>query len=94
MTMKIEEGKYYITDAGEKVGPMVHLEYGRFPWGVEGYHYLWKNDGTPYKGDPEIIAEWTDDTAPTTDFAAISKRHGVKITVKTGGFIVEYDGRD
>lgn len=60
MTVKIEEGRYYRTRAGEKVGPIVpHNE----EWFRTDYcSRLWDRDGNRYGGDPdtELVAEWAE----------------------------------
>lgn len=64
--MKIEEGKYYRTRDGRKVGPMVYEHRISHPWAEAGSEsvYIWREDGTSIF-DPDIIAEWTDETEPT-----------------------------
>lgn len=61
--IKIEEGKYYRTDAGEKVGPMMPSLKVDWPWIVSlGDGFCWHDDGSPvaYTESPRLIAEWLD----------------------------------
>lgn len=63
--MKLEEGKYYVTREGRKVGPMGRLTFsgGLHRWEYDGL--LWSADGIGYTGEyPEqdIVAEWKDET--------------------------------
>ena len=63
--MKLEEGKYYITRDGRKVGPMDHYHSYKnlHPWASDGL--LWSTDGIGYEGchpEQDIIAEWKDET--------------------------------
>lgn len=58
--VKIEEGKYYRTLEGEKVGPMKHEVDGM--WFDAASIYIWRRDGARFFGDAEhaIISEWTE----------------------------------
>ena len=59
--MRLEDGKYYRTRDGRKVGPMKH--YGMGDWFFECDGNLWFNDGG-FEWDREskndIVAEWVD----------------------------------
>jgi len=62
--MKLEEGKYYVTRDGSKVGPMNSWlsHKGLHPWQSGGY--LWSAEGINYEGEcPEldIVSEWEDE---------------------------------
>lgn len=63
--MKIEEGKYYRTRNGRKVGPAEHLGTSTsFPWNVPGNHfYAYTEDGKSCLGvsNDDLIAEWVDE---------------------------------
>jgi len=65
--MKIEEGKYYRTRDGRKVGPMVRWSmYAKHPFEITAggdddlIAAIWGEDGKGYPGSPDLIAEWTD----------------------------------
>lgn len=70
MTLQIEEGKFYKTRDGRKVGPMRRYAppfKSDYSWVAEAegskHSYLWKGCGENY--DPgtrhDIVAEWVDD---------------------------------
>lgn len=62
--MKIEEGKYYRTRNGRKVGAMKPSGHEDCPWiAVRGDGQAWEDDGTGVSGtdSPDLIAEWVDD---------------------------------
>lgn len=61
--MKIEQGKYYCTADGKKVGPMKFSGFDDWPWIVtSGNGICWRDDGCPVtSGSPRLVAEWTDD---------------------------------
>ena len=61
--MKIEEGKYYRTRDGRKVGPM------RSAWTPNGTQW-WFKDGDKTKLD--LIAEWTDEPEPPTPWKGMT----------------------
>ena len=74
--MKIEDGKYYRTRDGRKVGPMVE-EYPRWSdWPFEVRNQdgdypisvcLWKDDGACDEGSQyDLVAEWTDTQSTTS----------------------------
>lgn len=78
MTIQIEEGTYYRTHGGRKVGPLVEIEPDRDPplqfdawsdgsdtWDADGAHC---DDS---KCDDTIVAEWADDQAAIDRLAAI-----------------------
>lgn len=61
--IKLEEGKYYRTGAGKKVGPMMPSLNADWPWIVAlGDGLCWHNDGSPVEGteSPLLVAEWVD----------------------------------
>lgn len=61
--MKIEDGKYYKTRDGRKVGPLQATPYyPDYPWTVDDGALMYNSEGrriTEYAGD-DLIAEWTD----------------------------------
>jgi len=60
--MQLEEGKFYKTRDGRKVGPMGYSPYeGFLPWEDEVIGDLWDDDGTSDSGDNDLIAKWTDE---------------------------------
>jgi hypothetical protein len=67
MSITIEEGKYYRSRAGGKVGPM---ERRRDRWAADGWPYTyhddgaWLNDGS--KDRIDLVAEWVE-PAPAPD---------------------------
>jgi len=78
--MKLEEGKYYTTRDGRKVGPMEPFNFYRnlHPWQCGGL--LWTADGIGYEGchpEQDIIAEWKDETLkkkePTLSVEALDR---------------------
>ena len=74
--MKIEEGKYYRTESGDKVGPMKPSGYPDWPWiFVVGDYQAWGDDGTGVSGtsSPDLIAEWTDEPRPWKDLTPEEK---------------------
>ena len=66
--MQIEEGKYYRTRDGRKVGPMKYRSWSdKHPWASDTDDIaIWEDDGTRYRGasEPEtdLVALWYDDT--------------------------------
>ena len=90
--MKIEEGKYYRTRDGRKVGPMCDSGHadciatnGEFSGG------LWNFDGSPHfphmeeDDSPTLIAEWVDE--PETGTLA-------ELNVKPGDVVMHEGGYD
>jgi hypothetical protein len=73
--IKLEEGKYYLTRVGEKVGPMEKLWPNmNHPWGfTEGkgsYSYCYKEDGMRYRSGnscnsdaDDLVLEWKEATS-------------------------------
>jgi hypothetical protein len=65
--MKIEEGKFYRTRDGRKVGPMTYnLKESIFPWMCESSRQTFRKDGYfCLSGDHELdlVAEWTEEPA-------------------------------
>lgn len=64
--MQIEEGKYYITRGGLKVGPMKPSGYKKWPWFVVmGDGQYWDSNGFGVYGtdSPDLIAEWSEDAS-------------------------------
>ena len=70
--LKIEEGKYYKTRDGRKVGPITASITAGWPWETDGGKYdrfigtrwAWRYDGSFQEDDPgehdlDLIAEWT-----------------------------------
>lgn len=67
--VKIEEGKFYRTADGEKVGPMRTSRNGDAYMKGDGYRRIWNSSGVRYLGNKEaqrnnIVSEWIDDPAP------------------------------
>lgn len=65
--MKIEEGKYYRTRDGQKVGPMRRSNCRDYQWTAffNNDNRLWDAFGRRYMesyGSTDLIAEWTDDS--------------------------------
>lgn len=63
--LKIEEGKYYKTRDGRKVGPFTRRTWtDGFPWDESTEdEYFWSDDGScqvTSGGCNDLIAEWTD----------------------------------
>ena len=61
--IKLEEGKYYSTEAGKKFGPMRPSGYDEWPWiVVQGDGLCWHDDGSPVADteSPWLVAEWAD----------------------------------
>lgn len=58
--VKIEEGKFYRTRDGRRVGPMIPFRE-KF-YGVGGDGYMWTNSGNEYghKRHLDLISEWVD----------------------------------
>jgi len=79
--MKIEEGKYYRTRDGRKVGPMAYMPEGRhseFPW-VDPEGNAWKVNGQFSLFDDgesvhDLIAEWTDEPAAPKPSPFVTRR--------------------
>jgi len=77
--MKLEEGKYYITREGRKVGPMDHYHSYKnlHPWASD--NLLWSADGIGYEGchpEQDIVAEWKDEPLkrePTLSVEALDR---------------------
>ena len=65
--MQLEEGKYYKTRDGRKVGPMIDLDNGSSdPWKayLPGEEITYWHDSGSHWGDirpSDLIAEWTDE---------------------------------
>ena len=89
MGMKLEVGKYYRDENGEKRGPM--KEYGEdlFDLGV-GMHGLWKYDGFDVwdDGKNNLIAEWTD--APTGPVRTVTRKE-IKNGIYLDGALIVSD---
>jgi len=67
MTIKIEEGKFYKAETGEKVGPMERWiswevehpwqqKYGSSDFDENGD--IWRDDGTSEHNVPRLVEEW------------------------------------
>lgn len=92
-TLKLEEGGFYNTRDGHKVGPMRY-------WGDyytaehDGTGRLWNSTGAhgakniPNRPGYDLIAEWTD--APTGPVRTVTKREIV--FGQYGAITVEWDG--
>lgn len=71
-TLKIEEGKFYKTRDGRKVGPMEFVDFGDGePWHTSDTDRWWSDDGTRRDGSigeiDDIIAEWIDEPVVATN---------------------------
>lgn len=94
--MKIEEGKYYRTRDGLKVGPMKPSGDEDWPWIVEeGDGHCWANNGSSVADidSPDLIAEWTDEPRPWKDLTDAEK--GALLLAHHEGKVIEaYDSVD
>ena len=78
--VKIEEGKYYLTRDGRKVGPMEHGPGERYCWiepgdpAIDGSPGGWMEGGSFYcyasASGLDIVAEWTDGVSVSSDGSA------------------------
>jgi hypothetical protein len=72
--LKIEEGKFYRTRDGQKVGPMnPSISGGSWPWECLGSVY--SDSGVRWYGasrpETDLVAEWVDLTAITTPYGLL-----------------------
>ena len=91
--MKIEEGKYYRTSDGHRVGPMKPGGYEGWPWIVEeGNGYFWADNGSSVGAidSPDLIAEWTDEPRPWKDLTDEEKGALLLAEYEGPNFCVEY----
>lgn len=62
--MKIEEGKFYRTHGGDKVGPMSRSVADS--WAAPRWYGSWNNDGKSNNHPHyDLVAEWTDEPEAT-----------------------------
>ena len=80
--MQIEQGKFYKTRDGRKVGPIVDSYNGFWPFRL-GEEIWYKDDGHSCRGSSDdirasddLIAEWTDE--PTGTLQWLADNHGLK----------------
>ncbi len=77
--LKLEEGKYYRTRDGRKVGPMVHLGDTMAAYNTEyGMGNYWWLDGRRDKTkirEVDLVAEWVEET--TMDIYSLEKPLGM-----------------
>ena len=60
--MHIEEGKFYQTAEGKKVGPMHNFGHrDGYPWNDVNLHGNYYSDAGKAQSGVDLIAEWTDD---------------------------------
>lgn len=60
--MKIEEGKFYRTSEGEKVGPVLRFDDMTMHLGGDDGRLWWADSGEGYCGGcADLIAEWVDE---------------------------------
>ena len=71
--MKIEQGKYYLTADGNKVGPMYGFNYKWVKYMDGDDDPEWENDGRGIDGAPDLIAEWIDEPRPWKDLTPEEK---------------------
>jgi hypothetical protein len=100
--MQIEEGKFYRTRDGRKVGP-VYEQSGAWVSDetIDDFEPMWnlKNGVANFFSDrydsdyPEhdLIAEWTE--SQDDNSAALAAQYGIIITVTVGELKITYDGR-
>lgn len=91
MSIKIEEGKFYRTRDGRKVGPMYvkHPYNGLAFWGCDTKGYMgvkYYEDGSRTRVDDPLIAEWTD--APTGPVRTVTRK---EVVPGRYGDVVVYD---
>lgn len=65
--MQIEKGKFYLTRAGDKVGPMERYQDGWHVSVVDGR--LWHSNGKRFfrdaeEHDSDLVSEWRERTSP------------------------------
>ncbi len=70
--MQIEEGKFYRTRDGQKVGPAAWEDVcSKYPWNIPWawgpFNYSDKGVGCLNDANDDIIAEWTDEPATIID---------------------------
>ena len=80
--MKIEEGRYYKTRDGRKVGPMEHCGSDTdHPWqeAKNMSAHIWRDDGTSkWRNDPTLIAEWpAEPTGPVRTVTRKEIKNGI-----------------
>ena len=89
--MKIEEGKYYRTADGRKVGPMKPSVNDVWPWIVMGEVHYWTHNGVCISGTDasDIVAEWPEypklwrDMTPEEKGALLLAHHEGKVIEMT-----------
>lgn len=76
MTLQLEEGKFYLTRDGRKVGPVERSDLAGQQVGKRGEAYPWHWDDVTFTDDgrcafdvtelsrDDLVAEWTDEPAP------------------------------
>jgi hypothetical protein len=90
--LKIEEGKYYRTRDGRKVGPAVpnHIAPISYPWNIpyDGAYHAYRVDGTSCIDDKDdVVAEWQDE--PAADEATVPAAPKFKVGDRVR-FITDY----
>jgi len=87
MTLQIEEGKYYRTRKGKKVGPAKPHDTLGYPWVLGKYTYT--DDGQRFIGEDhptDLVAEWEE-----PDIFNIEKPFGM-LDEATQEALLTYDG--
>ena len=85
MSIQIEEGKYYKTRQGHKIGPMHAKRIDtEWPWRADNGTSTYRSNGTASESKNvdlpwDIIAEWTEESAPVTDTHAVETVEGPQI---------------
>lgn len=90
MSIKIEEGKFYRTQSGKKVGPMIPSYRKDWPWiVVRGDGQCWDDYGLGIAetDSPDLIAEWID--TPTLWRDMIPEEKGAVLLAHHEGKVIE-----
>ena len=85
--MKIEEGKYYRTRDGRKVGPMTGRNFKWVKGSGDTYDPTWQNDGRGNCDAPDLVAEWTDEPKLWRDMTPEEK--GALLLAEHEGKVIE-----
>lgn len=86
--IKIEEGKYYRTRDGRKVGPAVpnHIAPISYPWNIpyRGAYHAYRVDGTSCIDDKDdVVAEWQDEPVADEPIATPASANDNQVPVAT-----------
>jgi hypothetical protein len=92
MSITIEEGKYYRTRAGVKVGPMA--KHGGL-WSTRSWSYTYNDDGTWLSAGNEdridLVAEWVEPTDVTKALAEALEKSRVYVGMVRSSDIADDD---